>query len=107
MFVFSTLLFEFQILCHLLGIYVHELSTSDPETQALKCLFRELQNSGIVVRTAKYLQVLHLNGYMPCQKYHAQKCLIQLLQKFYPAINNDCIFKISLLESTMFEGNWT
>ena len=44
---------------------IHELSTCDPEIQALKCLFLELQNSSIAFITAKYLQVLYLNNYIP------------------------------------------
>ena len=70
----------------------------------MKCFFLELQNSSITVRTGKYLQVLYLNGYMPGQQYDANQCLIQLLQKFYSEINDDCIFKMPLLESTMCEG---
>ena len=51
------------------------------------------------------MQVLYLNGYTPGQQYDAHEYLIQLLQKFYPEVNDDWIFKISLLESTMCEGN--
>ena len=80
-------------------------STSDLEIQALKRLFLELQISSIAVRAAKYLQVLYLNDYISGQQYDAHECLVQLLQKFYPEINDDCIFRISLLESTMCEGN--
>lgn len=69
----------------------------------MKYWFLELQNSSIAVRRAKYSQVLYLNGYIPGQQYDTHQCLIQLLQKFYPEID-DCIFKI-LLESTVSDGN--
>lgn len=63
-----------------------------------------MQNSGVTVRTGKYLQVLYLNDYMPGQQYDAHQCLIQLLQKFYSEVNDDCIFKMPLLQSIMCEG---
>ena len=66
---------------------------------------KELQNSGVAVRTAKYLQVLYLNGHILGQQYDAHDCLIQLLPKFYPEVNDDSIFNIPLLESTMCEEN--
>ena len=64
-----------------------------------------MQNSSIAVRTAKYFQVLHLNGYIPGQQYDAHKYLIKQLQKSYPEVNDDCILKISLFKSTLCEGN--
>lgn len=65
----------------------------------------QLQNSSVALRSATYLQVQYLNGYIPGQQYDVHKCLIQLLQKFYHEVNDDRIFKISLLESAMFEEN--
>ena len=104
MFVFSTVI---QVLNYIPSFrnYVHELSMSDPKIQALKCLFLELHNSSVAVRRGKYLQVFCLNGYIPDQQYDAYECLVELLQKFCPEVNDHCIFKISLLESTMCEEN--
>lgn len=58
------------------------------------------------VRAANYFQVLYLNGYIPTQQYDAHESSIQLLQKLYPEVNHDCIFKKRLLESTMCERKW-
>ena len=80
--------------------YVHKLSTSVPEH-----LFLEFQNPSIAVRTARHLQVLNLNGYIHSQQNDAHKCLIQLMQKFYSGITDAYISKISIIESTMCEGN--
>ena len=34
-------------------------------------------------------------------QYDAHECLIQLLLNIYPNINDDCMFKIDKLESTL------
>ena len=34
-------------------------------------------------------------------QYDAHECLLQLLAKIYPSINEDCMFKIDKLESTL------
>ena len=35
-------------------------------------------------------------------QYDAHECLLQLLVKIYPNINDDCMFKINKLELTLF-----
>ena len=46
----------------------------------------------------RYLGPQH---YEPGMQYDAHECLLQLLVKIYPNINDDCIFKINKLESTL------
>ena len=35
------------------------------------------------------------------EQYDAHECLLQLLNRIYPTITNDCMFKVSMLESTV------
>ena len=46
------------------------------------------------------MRYLSLQGYEPVMQYDAYKCLLQLLAKIYPNID-DCMFKIDKLESTL------
>ena len=34
-------------------------------------------------------------------QYDARECLLELLAKIYPSINDDCMFNIEKLESTL------
>ena len=47
------------------------------------------------------MKYLSLQGYEQYMQYDAHECLLQLLAKIYPSINEDCMFKIDKLESTL------
>ena len=53
------------------------------------------------LRTSSYVRYLSLQVYEPGMQYDAHECLLQLLAKIYPSINDDCMFKIDKLESTL------
>ena len=42
-----------------------------------------------------------LQHYEPGMQYDAHECLLQLLAKIYPNINDECMFKINKLESIL------
>ena len=39
--------------------------------------------------------------YEPVMQHDSHKCLLMMLAKSYPNINDDCMFKINKLESTL------
>ena len=47
------------------------------------------------------MRYLGLQHYEPEPEYDAHEFLLQLLAKMYPNINDDCMFKINKLESTL------
>ena len=47
------------------------------------------------------MRYLSLQHYEPEMQYDAHECLLQLLAKIYPNINDDVMFKINKLESTL------
>ena len=47
------------------------------------------------------MRYLGLQHYEPGMQYDAHECLLQLLAKIYPSINDDCMFKIDKPESTL------
>ena len=51
------------------------------------------------MRTSNYVRYLGLQYYEPGMQYDAHECLLQLLAKIYPNINDDCVFKINKLDS--------
>ena len=67
----------------------------------IKKLFSEIETSSEPVRASDYVRYLGLQHYEPGMKYDAHKCLLQLLAKIYPIINDDCMFKINKPESTL------
>ena len=62
----------------------------------IKNLSSEVETSSETVRTSNYVRYLGLQHYEPGMQYDAQQ-----LPKIYPNINDDCIFKINKLESTL------
>ena len=66
-----------------------------------KNLSSEIETSSKPVRTSNYVRYLGLQHYEPGMQYDAHECLLQLLAKIYPNINDDCMFKINKLESTL------
>ena len=67
-------------------------------------LFSEVETSSEPLRISnymKYLFYLGLQHYEPGMQYDAHECLLQLLAKIYPNINDDGMFKINKLESTL------
>ena len=50
------------------------------------------------------MRYLSLQGQKPGMQYDAHECLLQLLAIIYPGINDDCMFKIDKLESTLCDN---
>ena len=67
----------------------------------IKNLYSEIEMSSEPVRTSNYVSYLRLQHYEPGMQYDAHECLLQLLAKIYPYINDDCMFKINKLQSTL------
>ena len=67
----------------------------------IETLFSEIETASEPVRTSNYVRYLGLQHYEPGMQYDAHECLLELLVKIYPNINDDCIFKINKLESTL------
>ena len=67
----------------------------------IKKLFSEIETSRDPVKITNYVRYLGLQHYEPGMQYDAHECLLQLLAKIYPNINDDCMFKINKLESTL------
>ena len=53
------------------------------------------------MKISHYVRYLSLQGYEPGMQYDAHEYLLELLAKIYPSINDDCMFKIDKLESTL------
>ena len=49
-----------------------------------------------------YVRFLGLQNCEPGMQYDTHECLLQLLSKIYPNINDDCMFKFIKLEATLF-----
>ena len=64
-------------------------------------IFKEIETSNVHVRTSVYVRYLNLQHDEPGIQYDVHECLLQLLEKIYPNINDNCIFKIDNLESTL------
>ena len=61
----------------------------------------EIETSSEPVMTSNYVTYLSLQHYEPGMHSDAHECLLQLLANIYPNINDDCMFKINKLESTL------
>ena len=66
----------------------------------IKELFNEMASSNEPVRRSNYVRYLGLEHYEP-GKQHTHECLLQLYAKICPNVNDDCMFKINKLESTL------
>ena len=64
-------------------------------------LFRVIETSNEPARTSNYVKYLSLQCCELGMQYDACECLLQLLAKIYPNINDDCMFKIGKLELTL------
>ena len=53
------------------------------------------------MRTSNYVRYLDPQHYKPGIQYHAHECLLQLLGKIYPNINDLCMSKIIKLQLTL------
>ena len=67
----------------------------------IKNLFSEIETSSEPVRTSNYVRYLGLQHHEPGMEYDAHECLLQVLAKIYPNSNDDFMFKINKLESTL------
>ena len=70
------------------------LFRDNPPAVSIKNLFREIASANNPIRTSEYLKHLELLDYTSGTQYDAHECLLQLLNKIYPVINDDCIFKL-------------
>ena len=84
--------------------FVHELPTNTVEVSAIRSPFSEISNSNVAVRTSTCVQKLRLHDYRFGMQYDAHDSLIQLLEKIYPVIVDDCMFKVTTLESTVCQS---
>ena len=64
-------------------------------------LFRVIETLNEPARTSNYVKYLNLQCCECGMQYDACECLLQLLAKIYPNINDDCMFKIGKLELTL------
>ena len=67
----------------------------------IKKLLSKIETSKEPLRTSNYVRYLYLQHYEPGVQYDALECLLQLLARLYPYINDDCTFKINKLDSTL------
>ena len=67
----------------------------------IKNLFSEIETSSELVKSSNYVRYLGLQHYEPVIQYDPHECLLQLLVKIHPNINDDCMYKINKLESTL------
>ena len=79
------------------------LLRDNPPVLAIKNLFQQIGSSNEPVKTSLYVQNLELPDYTFKMQYDAHECLTQLLSKIYPGITDECIFKLTMLESTVCE----
>ena len=85
--------------------FIQQLSPTNAVVSEIKNLFGEIESSNVPVRTSDYVQNLGLRDYSLGMQYDAHECLLQLLEKIYPVINDDCMFKVAILESTLCVSN--
>ena len=81
--------------------YINQLQPVEGVAMQNKNLFREIETSKEPLRTSHYVRYLNLLGYETGMQYDVHECLIQLLISIYPNIDDDCMFKIDRLESTL------
>ena len=67
----------------------------------IKKLLRGVKISRESVRTSNYMKYLGLQHYEPGMQCDAHECLLELLAKIYPNVDDDCMFKINKLESAL------
>ena len=85
--------------------YIQQLQPIEGVVSEMKSLFKKIENSSIPVRTSSYVPKLGLYDYVLGMQYDAHECLLQLLASIYPNVNDDCMFKIDKLESTLCVSN--
>ena len=67
----------------------------------IRKLFSETETSSEPTKTSNSVRKLGLQHYESEIQYDAHECLLQLLAKNYPNINDDCMFKNNNLESKL------
>jgi len=98
----------------------YPLLCDNPPVQSMKNLFREMQTGNTAVRTRDYLynhniddidikkdkrdaNIFGLQGYEIGKQYDAHECLLKILDKIYPTISTECVFKTDLFQSLICE----
>ena len=81
--------------------YINQLQPVEGVAMPIKNLFREIETSKEPVKTSHYVRYLNLLGYESGMHCDTHGCHLQLLLNIYPNINDDCMFKIDKLESTL------
>ena len=84
---------------------VEELGHDNQAITAIKYMFKEISNSNEAVGTSRYVQLLGLPNYIVGRQYDAHECLLQFLDRIYPRITDDCMFKVAMLESLVCDDN--
>ena len=67
----------------------------------IRKLFSEIETSSDPVVASNYVQYLGRQHYEPGMQYDAYEYLLKLLAKIYSKIDDDCMFKINILEPTL------
>ena len=78
--------------------FVQELAPDNQAITAIEDMFQEISNSNEPVRTSRYVQLLGLPNYIFGRQYDAHECLMKFLDKIYPRITDECMFKVTMLE---------
>ena len=82
--------------------YINKLQPPVKEVaMKIRKLFSEIETASEPVRTFNYMRYLGLQHYEPGMQYDPHEYLPRLLAKIYTNIDDDCIFKINKLESTL------
>ena len=73
--------------------YINQLRPSvKGVSMKIRKLFKEMVTLNVVVRTSVYVRYLNLQHYEPGMQYDAHECILQLLEKIYPNINDNSTF---------------
>ena len=84
--------------------FIRKLPPVNEVVSTIRDLFAEISTSNVPVRTSRYLQNIGLTNYVFGMQYDAHECFLQLLNKIYPVINDNCMFKVVMLEVTVCEN---
>ena len=81
--------------------YIQHSSCGNIATKVITDLFLEISSSVVPVHTYPYIKKMNLIEYHHGEQYDAHECLIQILDKTYPSLTSDNLFKVEILESVL------
>ena len=95
-----------QILYHLnlLQDYLQNNRCANNVSRSIRCLFNEIKNSLVPVKTSSYLSSFSFPGYLRWQQFDSHECLLHLLDNIYPDRSNDCPFNVQTVKSMHCES---